>query len=385
MSTDSPLHVIVISSVRPEPSSAGQIILHRHLVDQPGITLQVYGEEPQRPGFSRLVRRLVGRLSHTRLRRWAESFWVLWEGRWLDGELPCSIAHPEQTVVLTVAHGDAFMAAQRFAKRYGLPLVAIFHDWWPDIPPAHRSLKRLLEKRFRNLYHASDIALCVCPGMRRELGEHPNSQVLYPIPAAPSCSVQGKSADSASFRVLYAGNLADYGSMLGDVLEASLAHPEILIQVRGTNPAWSKERKQTMRASGRWLDFARRTELDEWLASADAFLVPMSFDPTMRRRMETSFPSKLLEFAQFGKPLVVWGPPSCSCVQWAEQGSKALTIADPDTDMVAMALVSLAKNRVEQARLGNAARNAALAEFNPKVIHCAFQRHLNELNHHPRP
>ena len=32
----------------------------------------------------------------------------------------------------------------------------------------------------------------------------------------------------------------------------------------------------------------------------------MVFDPKMRRRMETSFPSKLIEFSQFGKPLVVW-------------------------------------------------------------------------------
>jgi hypothetical protein len=42
-----------------------------------------------------------------------------------------------------------------------------------------------------------------------------------------------------------------------------------------------------MRENGRWLDFAPREEVDAWLASADAFLVPMVFDPAMRRRMDS--------------------------------------------------------------------------------------------------
>lgn len=63
-----------------------------------------------------------------------------------------------------------------------------------------------------------------------------------------------------------------------------------------------------MRDRQLWLDFAPREELNDWLASADVFLVVMSFDPALMRRMETSFPSKLPEYAQFGKPLVIWGP-----------------------------------------------------------------------------
>jgi hypothetical protein len=125
------IQVIVISSVRPGPTSAGQIVLHRHLVEQPGIRLQVYGSEPRRLNLSSLIRRVVGRLGRTRLPRFVEDFWVLWAGRWMDSDLPKTIEAPDRTVVLTVAHGEGCMAAQRFARRHQLPLVVLFQDWWP--------------------------------------------------------------------------------------------------------------------------------------------------------------------------------------------------------------------------------------------------------------
>lgn len=366
------IHIIVISSVRPEPTSAGQIILHRHLVDQPGITLEVHGSEPRRRTLSSLIRRVAGRLGRTRLHRFVEDFWVLWAGRWMDAELPKSIDAPSRTVVLTVAHGEGFMAAQRFARRQQLPLVALFQDWWPDMPCVHRPIQRLLERRFRELYSAADAAICVCPGMRETLGPNPNAEVLFPIPASILPAPGEGSRPTGPFKIFYSGNLNDYGPMLGDVLEASLEHPEILIQVRGNHPAWSAERKAKMRENGRWLDFAPRHELDAWLASADAFLIPMVFDPSIRRRMETSFPSKLIEFAQFGKPLIIWGPEYCSAIRWARDGDKALCVTDPAASAALAALEQLRADKAQFTYLAERTTEAANAEFNPKSIEAQF-------------
>ena len=367
------IHIIVISSVRPSPSSAGQIILHRHLVEQPGMTLEVHGNEPTRPSLSRLIRRIAGRLGKTRLHRFVEDFWVLWGGRWIDPELPRTISHPERSIVLTVAHGDGFMAAQRFAKRHRLPLVSIFHDWWPDIAEAHPPFRSLLESKFKALAHESSVAFCVCEGMREALGSVPNAVILPPI-SADMPNIEPAPRDAANpFKIIYSGNLSDYGPMLGDALEESLKHPEILLQVRGSNPAWSEECKAKMRANGRWLDFAPRAELDAWLASADAFLVPMVFDPKVRRRMETSFPSKLVEFAQFGKPIVVWGPESCSAIRWASDGDKALCITDPDPCEAIRCLRSLQSDRSLNSIYAEKIRQAADEEFNPKRIQQAFR------------
>jgi glycosyltransferase involved in cell wall biosynthesis len=372
------LRVIVISSVRPESTSAGQIILHRHLVNRLGITLEVHGLEPRCQNLTSLIRRVVGRLGRTCLHRFVEDFWVLWSGRWMDPELPQIITAPGRTVVLTVAHGDGFMAARRFARRHKLPLVAVFHDWWPDMACVHRPIRRLLERRFRDLYYAADVALCVCPGMRDAFGPNPKAKILYPLPASIDLPPANDPRPPGPFKVLYSGNLRDYGPILGEVLEASLEHPEILIQVRGSNPPWTEERKIKMRENGRWMDFAPRHELETWLASADAFLVPMVFDASNRRRMETSFPSKLIEFAQFGKPLVIWGPEYCSAVQWARLGNRALCITDPDPEALKVGLETLASNPGEFGRLTTESVRASAQEFEHAAIQAQFVQILED-------
>lgn len=373
------VHVIVISSVHPEPTSAGQVVLHRHLVNQPGITLEVHGFEPVKPGPARQIRRIAGRLGRTRLHRFIEDFWVLWQGRWLDPELPKTIDDPARTVVLTVAHGDGFMAARRFSKRHQLSLVSFFHDWWPDIPAVHSPFKALLERNFKALARESATVFCVSQGMRAALCTAPDVVVLPPVPAHSPYSAPPSQAPKLPFTILYFGNLTDYGPMLGEALEESLRHPEILLQVRGTNPSWPEELKRKMRGNGRWLDFAPRAELDSWMASADAFLIPMVFDPSMKRRMETSFPSKLIEFAQFGKPLVIWGPEYCSAVRWAQEGDKAICVNESQPEALFRNLKKLNADASTFRLYANSARLAAETELNPCAIHGKFRRILFEL------
>jgi len=367
------IRVILISSVRPAPTSAGPMVLHRHLVNQPGIDLEVYGGEPTGFSFWMLVRRVVGRLGRTKFRRWSEDMWVLLQGRWMDGQLPVKIDPRQKTVVMTVAHGDGFMAARRFAKCHQLPLVSFFQDWWPDIAEVHGFAKRRLEREFRELANASAAAICISEGMKRNLGNR-NCVVLPPMPAASQARPVRNAASSVGkkVQVLYFGNLAEYGYMLGEALKALEGNEHVELVVRGARPNWPVEFAAEMKRQGKWLEFAPRAELDAWLDSADAFLVPMEFDPAMRRRMETSFPSKLIEFAQFGKPLVVWGPDYCSAVQWARERNAALWVTDPDAKALVAALLALADSRLEKDRLATASRCESVAELNAKDIQANF-------------
>jgi len=374
----SAIRVIVISSVRPEPTGAGQIVLHRHLVDQPGIEWENYGSEPTRLTASSAIRRAVSRLAQTRLHRFAEDFWIWYDGRWLDSSLPKTVPADKQTVVLTVAQGDASGSARRFAQKHRLPLVTIFHDWSPDMSLSHSAWRKFLEKRFRELYRQSQLALCVSEEMRNQLGPHPNAQVLYPIPAkaSPPLAPQTRHDD---FRVLYFGNLYDYGPMVAEALNELKGHSKTRLEVRGGNPRWPLGFQKEMQQAGLWHDFAPRAELDEWLGSANAFLVPMVFEPAMRRRMETSFPSKMVEMAQFGKPLVIWGPEYCSAVQWARHGNRALCVTDPNPAVLRQALEKLSASTDEQQRLAAAARQAAQTDFNPGKIQEQFMQALRSV------
>ena len=126
--------MILISSLTPDIPSAGSIILRRHLVDNPEIDLQVIKTEPKKWTLRGILRRILGRVGRTKLSSFSQDAMVMWRGGWIDGELPAPEGVEIPSVVMTVAHHEACYAAMRYAKRYQLPLVTIFHDWWPDIP-----------------------------------------------------------------------------------------------------------------------------------------------------------------------------------------------------------------------------------------------------------
>ena len=374
--------MILISSLTPDIPSAGSIILQRHLVDNPEIDLQVIKTEPKKWTLRGILRRILGRVGRTKLSSFSQDAMVLWHGGWIDGELPAPEAVEIPSVVMTVAHHEACYAAMRYAKRYQLPLVTIFHDWWPDIPSVHEPFKSMLERSFRELYKASSLALCVSPRMKEVLGPHGNAKVLLPIPgvdrADKNCLDTGA---PAPFRLLYAGNLREYGSMLMEALEVFKDHPDIRLEVRGNSASWPESIKKEMGERGLLLPYASRAELNAWLGTADAFLVTQTFEEKDLRLMQTNFPSKLTEFAKFEKPLVLWGPEYASGPKWVRETGLGLVVDKESPEFLKQALEQLCKNKEEQERLSRAAADAAAGCFSPERIQAEFIKHLKELDY----
>ena len=273
-----------------------------------------------------------------------------------------------------MAHGDGWMAARRFAGKHGLPLITFYQDWWPDIVRAHEYARRRLDRDFHQLARDSAASICISEGMRMALGSPSNASVLYPIPEIAQPELHGicQTNRVAIFKVLYFGNLGEYGPMLANALEALGEVGSVRLIVRGSKPAWPLDFIDRMQKSGHLLPFAPRNQLDEWLSEADAFLVPMVFDPGMRRRMETSFPSKLVECARFGKPLIIWGPEYCSAIKWARSENSALCVTNPDPKALREAIEQLAASPAERQRLAAAARKAAQTDFSPEKIQQQF-------------
>lgn len=373
------IRVIFISSVRPEPTSAGQIILYRHFCDRPEFDLEVYGFEPTKLSFRMLLRRGLGKIAQFGgvFEIFVNCVWVLWKGRWIDKDLPTVVSKSQKTIVGTVAHGDGFYAAQRFAKKHGLPLVVFFQDWWPEISKVPKPLVKLLEKHFFSLAKSCSLGICVCEGMKRALASGANLKILPDIPAEIKKNLPNKKSKKY-FKVLYFGNLDLYGPMLLEALRVFKGHPDIQLQVRGANPKWPEDAKNEMQNAGLWLEFAPRSELDSWLQSADAFLIPMVFEEKYRRRMETSFPSKLIEFAQFGKPLIVWGPEYCSSLKWAEKANSAVCSNQNDPLNLKSKLEHLIRNNDCIDELSKKTALLADGEFNPLIIQKKFLDLLNE-------
>ena len=376
------IRVIFISSVRPEPTSAGQIILYRHFCNRPEFDLEVYGFEPTKFSFRMLLRRGLGKIAQFGgiFETLVNCAWVLWKGRWVDKDLPVKVERDQKTIVGTVAHGDGFYAAHRFSKKHGLPLVVFFQDWWPDMAGVPKPVVKVLDKHFLSLAKSASLGICVCEGMKRALGGGANLEVLPPIPAetAPLPLPASVTTPSGKFKILYFGNLDLYGPMLLEALREFKGHPQIQFQVRGSNPNWSDESKKEMRDAGLWLEFAPRSELDSWLQNADAFLIPMVFEEKYRRRMETSFPSKIIEFVQFGKPIIIWGPEYCSAVRWAKKTKRTMCVTKKISNELVSSLENLSKSISNSIYLSTTERKFPKNQFDSFSIQHSFKTILSK-------
>src|SRR5438876_2845414 len=334
------INVILISSVRPEKSTSAALTLHRHLMNRRGIRLHILPAEHHEIVHSRFHSKIVPRLMRTPARRWAGDVDYL-----MHTTLPLEkhlVGPPRgtRTVVLTLAYRSGCWVAQRYARRYRVPLIVRFDDWWPDIAAVHAPVRKQLERRFLELHRSANLSLCISEGMLKALGPHRNARVILPIPDVKPIG-PSKSNDSADeFRVAYSGNMFDYSDMLADLAQLALKQTDVRIEFRG-RPRWPQALVDEMRHRHLLHDFEAGAGFDDWLGSFHAYLVVMFFDAAQRRRMETCFATKLVDYSRFGRPIVIWSPESSAIVQWAKKSKAALVVSDPNASALMQKLNDL--------------------------------------------
>jgi hypothetical protein len=372
------INVILISSVRPERSTAAALTLHRHLMNRRGIRLHILPAEHHEIVHSRFHSKIVPRLMRTPARRWAGDVDYL-----MHIALPLEkhlVAPPRgtRTVVLTLAYRSGCWVAQRYARRYRVPLIVRFDDWWPDIAEVHNPVRRQLEQRFLELHRSADLSLCHSEGMLKALGPHRNARVIFPIPDVEPIR-PSKSNDSADeFRVGYVGNMFDYGDMLCDLAQLALKQTDVRIEFRG-RPRWPQALIREMTQRHMLHDLESGPTFDDWLGSFHAYLVVMFFDAAQRRRTETCFATKLVDYSRAGRPVVIWAPESSAVVQWAKKSRAALCVTDPDARALLSALAHLRRDRALQLELAARMRRAYETEFSPVRLQQQFLEGLNSV------
>jgi glycosyltransferase involved in cell wall biosynthesis len=362
-----PIRVLVVSSVVPNAlGSGGELVLHRHLKLNPQIQTEVASWQ-QFP--FRL--KVIGKLRQLGFRSLSQAWECLFPVLPTDKMVHDLIHSFRPHVLVTVAHGWWHIKARRVAKQLKLPLVSLFQDWWPDFPEVPRAFRSRVEREFRETCAESDVVVCVSDGMYRELGEPENALILHPAP-----SLAGQREDNCEFqlplRVAYFGNLSDYGPLIEKALRALNSSEQVRLEVFGPNPHWTSGAEDEFRSRGVYHGFIPSNKLTEPLQQFQAALVVMSFAPSHRRRMTTSFPSKMTDAMRLGLPVVIWGPEYCSAVKWARGGERALCVTDPDPSAIRKALEELAVSRGKQERLVKSSREAAATDFNHDRIQAQF-------------
>lgn len=359
--------MLVVSSVVPNArGSGGELVLHRHLKSNPEIESKVVSW--QRFPFRLKVIGKLREIGFQSLSRSMECLSPVFPTNKMVHDLIRSF-RPD--IVVTVAHGWWHIQARRVARKFKLPLVSFFQDWWPDFPEIPVAFRQSVERQFRRTSRESTAAICVCDQMRGELGERANSLVIYPIPSFTRPRVWTPEF-KLPLRLVYFGNLREYGPSIENALRALEESDAVRLEVFGANPLWTPGAEDYFKSRGLYHPFIPSNQLMEAVRSYQAVLVVMSFEAALRRRMTTSFPSKLVDAIQLGLPVVVWGPEYCSAVTWARKGDRALCVSDPNPLALRETLEELAASPSELRRLAKSACDAAAGDFNYERIQLQF-------------
>lgn len=302
--------------------SGGPVVLWRHqqlFCGRIASADSLLGYQPQR-GFQ--IARLLRRLRLSRLALILQPW--LWS---LDIRIqPHEIQYIRSNAdaILTVGHGLTWLQAIAAARHTGLPLVTVVHDWYPDASGCPRWGLWLWQLTFYQLLHRSSLIFAVSTGMARQIGEHPNLQLLPPIPDPELQPCPPRQPHGGPWRLYYSGLCGGiYQPLLQSLIDAVADDPRFALHCSGEEHQNLKmaAAEGRLRTSG----FLDGELWQQAFNEADALVVVLNFERRHRRHLATHFPSKLVEYANRGRPIVIWGPPWSSAVQWGQSAPHVLT------------------------------------------------------------
>jgi glycosyltransferase involved in cell wall biosynthesis len=148
--------------------------------------------------------------------------------------------------------------------------------------------------------------------------------------------------------------------------------PQFEFLVYGPPPDWPAGEIQWAKERGIFHGFIPHDQLRNVLVSADAFLTVMSFNQKQAIMSRVSFTTKFLEYTQYGRPVIVWGPEFCQPVRVARAHGAGLPVMSPEADAVLDGLRELLE-ATTYARLTEGAKRAAATFFSPENIHAKFK------------
>jgi glycosyltransferase involved in cell wall biosynthesis len=380
------IRIAYIAWTEPGSTSGATLAIQRHLFECSEFDVLVCNDKPFRGfGLEENWRHfcrpwLHHRLSRTRLRRWISQYEMLLEPYLAARRLLPAVERFEPDLILTIPDNTLSWAAFLISRKLGLPLVTNFQDWWPraqffapgEVP--YPPTRAVLEFRFRRFYKASRVAFCTSEGFKKYLGPHPDAPVLYPCPAPrlkerPAVSLP---SNDKPLRVVYGGTLVRfYGEMILSLAKALRDDPNFELRLFGGKPDWNEEDLAWAKETGIYGGQLSQADYRVQLAAGDVFITAMSSAPELEIMMKTSFTTKFLEYCQFAKPVIVWGPPYCEPLRVARETGAGIPVVGSNPLDVIEALEALKKP--EAYRLASdAAWKAATGIFDPDKIHAIF-------------
>ena len=209
------------------------------------------------------------------------------------------------------------------------------------------------------------------------------TSLLRPVPSAfESRFADWNTTSQSRTTIAYAGSLHGFHIPALEAVANALhaVHGELLVICEQGNTTLRKlqSRHENVRHHG----FLHQEALIPFLKkNATAALVAYAFESGAQPWSRCSFPSKFLEFAQTGLPVLLLTPPDTALHAWAKENKWQGLFEDPGDELIAKYIAELTK-RERWSLLAKQTQDAASGEFNPDTIHSQFEKELeNQLIH----
>ena len=237
-------------------------------------------------------------------------------------------------VMMTIVHGNFFIAAAIAGWITRTPYIAVAHD--DRVTPIQRRSplsKYVLRPLVRGVLRGAAHIYAISPEMQSRLKSEygVDSELQRPATEAgyPDDIVAKRAPSSHSPVILYAGaiteSVEDSLKLLAEILVTGK------LQQFGLESArlylYTQLSPEKIRDWG-WdhpsisvQGWVPQKEMQGVLRSADILFLPFSFSEKARYAVESAFPSKTADYLAAGQPILVFGPPYSSLVRYAaEQG-----------------------------------------------------------------
>jgi hypothetical protein len=211
---------------------------------------------------------------------------------------------------------------------------------------------------------------------------HANAQVLYPI---------SDPVEAAPFqprprpRVVYLGGLTrGYGRMISALSRAYTVRPDAHpweLAIFGEVGDWPAADVAHATTAGTYRGPRSGAAARRELTEADVFLAVMDFETATRRRVRTSFPSKLLDYCARSKPVVAWAPEYSSLARFAQRMESPPLEASPDPAALIARLDESLRDPAWMTRQAAAAGRLGATIFSPDAIHARLVELVEQLLH----
>lgn len=315
------------------------------------------------------------RLKRTRFARLAQNLDYVCAGWRLPAGLLEFARAWRPDVVFTVVDDTHAMLAHRLARTLGVPLAVNFQDLFAfsnftaDYLRPYRGLRSLLAQRYRFLQENADAVFHTSEGMRSWFGAAQRGEVLYPIgdfdPTAARPPTPGNRR-----RLIYAGNCyGAYGRMLLRLAAELESHRTIAFEIYTMGNDWPTSAAERFTQSGILRGYQPFEQLKARLENADAFLTTMSFEAEERVFVQTSFTTKWLDYAPWGKPIFAWAPAYSTAAVFATRTGAGVAIAEDDPAAVVRTIEQTLNDPQQTASLARAALDAARTELDAERLH----------------